>query len=112
MCVDSILVCEKMSKSTELLLCVYKGEKKTLTTEGADLARSRQNGQGSDAQEKHFSSTLVAVFPNKCTTQSPMKCTGSRKAEQLCLFSLCIFLGIFFPLALIQRDVFRSNQRH
>lgn len=59
----SILVCEKMSKSTELLLCVYKGEKKTLTTEGADLARSRLNGQGSDAQEKHFSSTLIAVFP-------------------------------------------------
>ncbi len=58
----SILVCEKMSKSTALLLCVYKGEK-TLTTEGADLARSRLNGQGSDAQEKHFSSTLIAVFP-------------------------------------------------
>lgn len=60
-----------------------------LMIEGLDLAESHLNGQGSDAQEKLFSSTLIAVFPNKCTTQSPMK-FSARKAEQLCLFSLCV----------------------
>lgn len=49
-------------------VCLKWEKNKTLTTESACLARSRLNGQGSATQEKHFSSTLIAVFPNKCSS--------------------------------------------
>lgn len=86
-------------------------------TEGAYLAGSRLNGQGSDTQEKNFSSTLIAVFPNKCTTQSSMKCVGSRKPEQLFVFPMgaLVHQHFFFKVflsALVQREVFNPNPRH
>lgn len=83
-------------------VCLKMRKNKTLMTEGAYLARSRLNGQGSETQEKHFSSTLIAVFPNKCTTRVPYEMHWKQKGRTAVCFpygftSTPAFFFFFLP---------------
>jgi len=72
-----------------------------------------------DRDQTHRKSILVPLslaFFQTNAPQSPMKCFGSRKAEQLFVFPMDAlvhqhFLKPFLP-ALVQKEVFRVNHRH
>lgn len=71
-----------------------------------------------DRDQTHRKSILVPLslpFFQTNAPQSPVKCFGSRKAEQLFVFPMGAlvhqhFLKSFLP-SLVQREVFRANHR-